>query len=845
MKYSIYMHIDEHEEKFLKKILNMKLKFFFILYVSIISFAKICLAAEHTDEDHVGSCCGHGHGGGHSREFTEMPQRSVSVMVRPGSSTSDQKLIFKIEGMCCSTEAGILKSSLYPFFNKEGREIDISFDLVNSKLIIEKRSGSLPTIEEIIREVGKTGMQAALWTEHVKQAQEQKTFWEKYGRYGLNLTSAASLVAGLTIHAINNGAYAAFGGGVDGAQDDRPENPPIASMTLYSAAIVAGAWFIAPKALRAIKRLRPDPNVLMLSAVGGAIGMNSWFEAASAAYLFSAAELLESWNTARARNAIRTLMELAPSTAQVVNEDGSITEQLVENVPVGTIINVRPGEKIPMDSVLMLGSASINQAPITGESMPVHKEAGDPLFAGTINEDTVIQCKVMKAASDSALASIIRKVEESQTRRAQSEQWIERFSQIYIPVIGVGAVATAIIPPLATNASWYPWVYKGLELLVISCPCSLTISTPVSIVAGISAAAKAGVLIKGGVFLEAAANIEAFAMDKTGTLTTGLPRVDDIIPLNGYDVQRLLKVAAALEAHSEHPLARAIQRKAKEEGITTRPAESFQIFKGKGGEGSIGGELFWVGSHRYLHEKVGDSEAATVHEQIERLKAAGHSIVAVGTDRTICGLISITDTIRPESRSAIEALKKADVKRVVMLTGDNEGAARTIATSVGIDEYHAELLPEDKVHQVEELMRRYQRVAMVGDGVNDAPAMALSTLAIAMGAVGSDAAIETADIALMSDDLSKLAWLVNHSRHTLNIIKQNVAFSLLVKGAFAGVVFANKGTLWMALLADMGTSLAVVTNGLRLLKNKANTPERRSVSVLSEITSRGEPFAAH
>lgn len=736
---------------------------------------------------------------------------------RPAIIENPQKLIFKVEGMCCATEVENLKSVLNPLLRGR-KDTTLTFDLINAKLTLQSKYNNLPSRDEVIKSVATTGMKATLWADHVKQ--EKKTFWQKYGHITTNVVSFTSLVAGFIIHALRDGISTAFGGGVGNQEAERPDYPPVSTMVLYSTAIVAGSWFILPKAVRAVRRLNPDTNLLMTAATAGAVGMNKWFEAAASMYLFSAAELLESWNMNRARKAIRALMELAPSTAQVVHEGGIIKEQLVEQIPVGTIISVRPGEKIPMDSILLLGSTSVNQAPITGESMPVQKEVGDALFAGTINGDSVIQCRVIKAASDSTLASIIRKVEEAQSRRARSDQWIEKFSRYYVPSMMAASAVVSIIPPLATGASWYPWVYKGLELLVISCPCSLVISTPVSIVAGLTEAARSGVLIKGGIFLEMPANLKAFAMDKTGTLTTGEPAVQDIIPLNGYNTEALLKLATALEVHSDHPLARAIQRKAKADGIISKPAEQFQVFKGKGAEGYIDGKLFWIGSHRFLHEKVGSNEPADVHEKIQKLESAGHSIVAIGHDQQICGLISIADAIRPESRSAIQAMKKAGIERVVMLTGDNQGAAKTIAESIGIDEYRAELLPEDKVKQVEALVARYKQVAMVGDGINDAPAMAASNLGIAMGAAGSDAAIETADIALMSDDLGKLAWLVDHSRRTLNIIKQNVVFSLAVKSAFVGLTFANKSTLWMAMLSDMGATFIVVSNALRLLNNR-------------------------
>jgi len=379
------------------------------------------------------------------------------------------------------------------------------------------------------------------------------------------------------------------------------------------------------------------------------------------------------------------------------------------------------------------------------------------------------------------------------------------------------SLLVAIIPPLVKGGEWYAWIYKGLELLVISCPCSLIVSTPVCIVAGITAAARKGVLIKGGIHLEKAANLRAFAMDKTGTLTTGQPVVYEIIPLEDFKSEDILSLAASLEVNSDHPLARAILSRAKTDGILFKSADQFKVFKGKGAEGILMDKMYWIGSHRFLHEKIGDHEAKDLHDRITRLENAGHSIVAIGQDLKICGFISIADAVRLESKSAIKALKKSGVQSVVKLTGDNSGAAKVIADSVEIDEYYAELLPEDKVKQVQNLVKKYKLVAMVGDGINDAPAMAASSLGIAMGSAGSDAAIETADIALMSDDLGKLAWLVNHSRRTITIIKENVIFSLAVKAVFVGLTFANKSSLWLAIIADMGATFLVVTNALRLV----------------------------
>ena len=770
------------------------------------------------------SCCKSGHCGSSLAQVsthnkaTEAKEEAV-VLELSSSSGPLKKLMFKIEGMCCASEVEILKEALNPLLR--GRDsVRLSFDVINAKITLDSPNNNLPSQDEIKKAVAKTGMKAILWAEHVKQSGNKKTFWQRRGHTIMDIISGLTLVAGFIIHLVSDGLVATLGGEVGKEEEERPENPPIGTMVLYSISIVAGGWFILPKAVRAIKRLRPDTNLLMIIATAGAIAIGHWFEATTTMFLFSFAEFLESWNMARAQRAIRSLMELAPATAQVVDEDGNVSEQRVEDVPIGATIVVRPGEKISMDSELISGSTSVNQAPITGESMPVDKNVGDALFAGTINGDSVIQCRVTKAAADSTLAVIIRKVEEAQSKRAKSDQFIERFSKYYVPFVVISSIIVMVIPPLATHGAWYPWIYKGLELLVLSCPCSLVISTPVSIVAGLTAAARAGVLIKGGVYLETASRIRAFAFDKTGTLTTGEPDVVEIIPFNSQDQRSLLQLAASLEVHSDHPLARAIQKKAKAHGIQFRPAESFQVIKGKGAEGIVGDELYWIGSHRLLHEKVGENEPAPTHEKLEGFESSGHSIVAVGSGSNILGVLCISDSIRPETKKAMLGMKQAGIKKIVMLTGDNKGAAHAIAENAGVDEYYAELLPEDKVKHVKELVGKYKLVAMVGDGINDAPALASSSLGIAMGAAGSDAAIETADIALMSDDLGKLAWLVRHSRRTVNIIIQNIVFSLAIKALFIGLTFANKSTLWMAILIDLGGTFIVVSNGLRLVSLK-------------------------
>jgi Cd2+/Zn2+-exporting ATPase len=498
----------------------------------------------------------------------------------------------------------------------------------------------------------------------------------------------------------------------------------------------------------------------------------------------------------------------------VCPHDGEILEKRVAEVPVGVTVLVRPGEKIPLDGQVTKGSSTVNQAPITGESSPVPKAPGDEVYAGTINEDGALEFKATRAANDTTLARIIHLVQEAQSHRAPTEQWVERFARYYTPVMMALAAAIAVMPPMFFSASWMEWIYRGLVILVIACPCALVISTPVSIVSGLAAAAHNGVLIKGGKYLEAAGRLRALALDKTGTLTCGHPEVQQIVPFSGHTRQELLERAAALEAHSEHPLARAILRKADAEGISVGPAENFLAIKGKGAEGLVNGRPYWIGSHRLMDEK---GQPPEIHDKAEELEDAGHSVVALGSGQHICGLLSVADAVRDNAPEVVRAAKDLGIRKVVMLTGDNEETARAVAEVTGVDDFRAKLLPEDKVEAVESLVGEFGQVGMIGDGVNDAPAMAVSTVAIAMGAMGTDAAIETADIALMSDDLSKLPWLMGHSRRTLGIIKQNMIFALGLKFVFIVLTLLGVASLWMAIAADMGASLLVIFNSLRLL----------------------------
>jgi cobalt-zinc-cadmium resistance protein CzcA len=744
------------------------------------------------------ACCGgtcHG----------EKPPAETTIPSTP--TAASEALRFKIEGMDCAEEIAVLKRELGPLVGGEDR---LAFNLLDGTMSLS-REARLVAADVILRAVARAGMRAALLSGPKPSSDE--SFWKRHGRTVLTAVSGLLTLAGFLTHAVLAGGITdALGSEGAGLVHDVP---PVAK-SLYALGVLAGAWYILPKAWFALQRLSPDMNLLMTVAVSGAVGIGEWFEASTVAFLFALSHLLESWSVGRARRAIAALMGLAPPIARLKREDGREVDVAPETVPVGALFVVKPGERIPLDGTVRAGVSGVNQAPITGESVPVPKEPGGEVFAGTINGDGALEVECTKPAGDTTLAHIIRLVGEAQSKRAPSEQWVERFARIYTPSVMGLAVAVLLIPPLLFGAPWMEWLYRALVLLVIACPCALVISTPVSIVAALAAAARNGVLVKGGLYIEAPAHLKAIAFDKTGTLTEGRMKVVEVVPLSGHDETGLLERVAALEARSDHPLARAIVAYTEEHGVTIRPAEEMQILQGKGATGRFNGKSYWIGSHRYLEERGQETEE--IHRQLENLSQAGRTVVVVGNETHVCGFIALADTVRLESAETVKALRKAGVEHLIMLTGDNAGTAQRIARETGVDEVRAELLPADKVAAVETLVANYGQVAMVGDGVNDAPAMARASLGIAMGAVGSDAAIETADIALMSDDLTKLPWLIRHSRRTLAVIRQNIGFSLLVKAAFVALTFLGSASLWAAIAADMGASLLVIFNGLRLLK---------------------------
>jgi Cd2+/Zn2+-exporting ATPase len=557
-------------------------------------------------------------------------------------------------------------------------------------------------------------------------------------------------------------------------------------------------------------------NLLMTAAVAGAIGIGQYFEAATVAFLFALSLVLESWSVGRARRAVAALMSLSPPMARVADATGREVMTNVREVPLESRVVVLPGEKFPLDGRITKGETTVNQAPITGESVPAAKSTGSDVFAGTINQDGAVELVTTKLASDTTLACIVRMIGDARNKRSQSEQWVERFARYYTPSVMALAIAVMVVPPLALGGEWSRWFYEGLVLLVIACPCALVISTPVSVVSALASAARRGILVKGGAFMEAPSRLKALALDKTGTVTAGRHEVTGIAPLSGHTEQELLELAAAVEARSEHPLAKAILRAATARDISPGPAENYQAMPGKGATAIVSGRPIWIGSHRLLEER--GQETPEMHRELEALERDGSSVIVVGRDYHVCGFFALSDEVRDDVLPAIEQVRQAGIRHVALLTGDNQGTADAVARATGIDEVRAELLPEDKLSVIEDLVRRYEHVAMVGDGVNDAPAMACAGLGIAMGAGGTDAALETSDIALMHDDLRLIPWLMRHSRRTVNVIRQNIVAALAVKALFVLLTLAGHASLWAAIAADTGMSLLVVFNGLRLLR---------------------------
>ena len=590
-------------------------------------------------------------------------------------------------------------------------------------------------------------------------------------------------------------------------------DPPRTAIPLFAAAMLIGGYATIRQGLRALARFRFDMNGMMTGALTGAALIGQWEEGAVVAFLYAVSNWLEGYTMDRARRSIRALMDLAPREARV-RRDGGEAVIPVQELRVGDLLLIRPGEKLASDGIVQCGSSAVDQSPITGESIPVEKGPGDPVYAGSLNGHGALEVAVTRRVEDTTLARIIHLVEEAQRQRAPSQQLADRFARVYTPAVFALAIGLMLVPVLPFGQPWSPWIYRGLALLIVSCPCALVVSTPVTIVSAIANAARRGILIKGGAHLEELGRLKAIALDKTGTLTRGEPELTDVIPLDGRTSEDLLALAASVETQSEHPLGRAVVRAARHRNLSLPAADRFTAIPGKGGHAMVRGQAVYVGSPR-LFAEMGNGIAAD--GPVASLEREGKTVMLVGTTHGVLGILALADQLRSESQQAVAGLRAVGIQHVALLTGDNRAIAERIASQIGADTLRAEILPEEKLKAVQALRAEFGSLAMVGDGVNDGPALAASSVGIAMGVAGSDVALETADVALMADDLSKLPFLVRLGQDVARVIRQNIGFSLAIKALAIAAVFPGWLTLWLAVLGDMGASVLVTLNGMRLL----------------------------
>lgn len=698
------------------------------------------------------------------------------------------KSVYRLSGLDCADCASKLEKKLNALSGV--RVASVNFGA--GKLNIEHTLSDA----EIIQVVQQAGYQAVLDSQAGHVTTSRSAWWTKP-------KTLATILSGVFLVVATTLDWSGMGRNI--------------FIVLYALTMITGGYHVARSGLYSLRSLTLDTNFLMLIAAVGAVAIGEWSEGATVVFLFSLGNTLQAYTMDKTRNSIRTLMELAPQEALVRRYDQEI-KLSIDEVVVGDIIIVKPGERIAMDGNVISGISTVNQAAITGESMPVEKQCGNKVYAGTVNQEGALEIEVTKLASDSTLAKIMHMVEEAQADKAPMQQFVDVFAKYYTPVVILSAITLTIIPPLFFNQPFNAWFYRALVLLVISCPCALVISTPVSIVSAIGNASKRGVLIKGGAYLEQMGAVKAVAFDKTGTLTLGKPMVTDlesfVTETSNLNKQELLILAASVEKMSEHPLAQAIAAKAG--GLTLKSVTRFKALIGKGAQANVEDKTIYVGNRR-LFEELGHI-IAPYENNLAKLEQQGRTVMLVGSEDEIYGLIAVADIIRENSQAAVQSLRLNGIKNIAMLTGDNNRVAKSIAEKLEIDTFYSELLPEDKVATLKTIACQYGSVAMVGDGVNDAPALATANVGIAMGVAGSDTALETADIALMSDDLSKLTYVMKLSHKTINIIKQNITFSLVIKLLFVLGTFAGVVNLWLAVFADMGASLLVTFNGMRLVK---------------------------
>ncbi len=712
---------------------------------------------------------------------------------------------FSIPGMDCPVEERLVRDKLAGIPGV----FDLECDLMQRKLEVRHSPSSLPAISAALDSLNMNASLLDGGSRSQTTLQAAMIPWRTL--------SFAGVLAALSeiFELIHKWGATPFGVGMEDWTFGG--YPVLSCLSLLFAilAIILGGLTTYRKGWLAISNCNLNINALMSVAVTGAVLIGQYPEAAMVMVLFNLSEAIETKALNRTRNAIRKLLDLSPDTATVLQPDGSWREMDIRQVAVGSRVRVRPGEKIALDGVLLLGQSAVNQAAITGESLPVEKRTGDTVYAGTLNESGSFEFKVTAGASDSTLARIIHTVEEAQGPRAPIQRFVDVFARYYTPAVFVIAILAGILPPILLDETWRQSIYTALVILVIGCPCALVISTPVSVVSGMTAATRHGILVKGGVFLEQGRLLNRLVLDKTGTLTTGNPRQTDFIRMGELDEERIITYAASLASRSDHPVSRAIADHATGNGISPLAVETFSALPGEGVHGTICGQNWSLGNHRMMERLQACSPE--LKRRITELEQQGKTVVMLAGDAGVQGVFAVADTLRDTSVEAIRELKELGIK-TMMLTGDNEHAAAAIAKQAGVDSYRGNLLPEDKFRLIEGLERTGNKVGMVGDGINDAPALAKAHIGFAMAKNGTDTAIETADVALMDDDLGKIPRFIRLSRSTHAILMQNIILAIAVKLLFFGLTFTGNASMWMAVLADVGTTLLVVINGLRALK---------------------------
>ncbi len=715
--------------------------------------------------------------------------------------TIREQLDYRVEGLDCNEEATLLRDALG---GREGVH-RVSFHVVDGRMTVDAETDTFGR-DQVAAAVSRLGMRAEPWD----TAPRVESWWEAHGRHALVATSGLALSGGLVLHIVVAGggvaetllAHAHGAHGVDRTV-----------VLLLLLGIVAGLFHSAPKAVASLAHLRPDMNALVLVSVIGALFLAEWAEAATLAFLYGLSGLLENWSARRARNAIGSLLRITPATAAVVHGDHEHRTP-VDRVAVGAHVRVRPGERIPCDGMVTDGNSYVDQALVTGESVPAWKSAGDPVFAGTVNGHGVVELRTTRAASDTMLARITRMVGESHHHRAPTERFIDQFARYYTPLMFAVAFAVGAVPPLLLGGGWEHWFYQAMLILLISCPCGLVISTPVTIAAAITSATRHGVLIKGGSHLEELGRLRAVAFDKTGVITRGDPDVRELRPVDGRSEDEVLARLLAIELRSEHPLSRAIVRYARGRGVEPAELADFGAIAGRGAEAVIGGKRFWVGSMRFAREQTALDR---LEPELAQMQRADETVVVCGAGDDVWALVAVTDPVRPEAPCSMAQMHGQGL-RSALLTGDNTATANSVGARVQVADIRAELLPDGKAEAVRELIARHGPTAMVGDGINDSQALLAASVGIAMGGNATDVAAESADVVLMQDDLRKLPFLVGHARRARRVIIENVTVALGAKALFLAFMAFGAATLWMAVAADMGASLLVTFNGLRMLR---------------------------